>query len=251
MSLIEIKNVSKNFLKRIPEPNKFKSFFRPKTELFQALKTTNLTISQGEIFTLLGPNGAGKTTLIKILCGLISPTTGAVTLKGEPIENAKQKIGLMLGFSMIYYRLTGYDNLKYFAKLYHIQNYKKRIQELADQLDLGDWMDEYVEHYSTGMKSKLALARALIHEPEVIILDEPTAGVDPAMALEIRKKIREMGKTVFLTTHNMAEAQYLASTIALLNHGEIQAMGPFSEIKKRWNGGLEEAFLQFLGRKQA
>lgn len=222
---IEMKGVSKVFPRRVLQKNKWKALFRPKLEPFHALENIHLKIAPEEIFVLLGPNGAGKTTLIKILCGLLSPTTGEVLIQGQPIELAKQKIGLLLGFSMIYYRLTGYDNLKYFAKLYGVQNYQRRIEALSEMLDLGDWLDEYVEHYSTGMKSKLALARALIHDPDIVILDEPTAGLDPAMAVEIRNKIKTMKKTVILTTHNMAEAKDLATTAALLNQGRLHGFG--------------------------
>lgn len=242
--MIEIKNVSKVFFRRTPQRNKWRALFRPKQEPFHALENVNLNIARGEIFVLLGPNGAGKTTLIKILCGLMRPTAGEVHIQGKPVKEVQQKLGLMLGFSMIYYRLTGYDNLKYFAKLYGISDCEERLSALAEALELGEWMDEYVEHYSTGMKSKLALARALIHDPEMIVLDEPTAGLDPSTALEIRKKIKQMGKTVVLTTHNLPEAEDLATTIAFLNDGKIQA------VQKEWSN-LEDFYLKALERKRA
>lgn len=245
--MIDIQNVSKVYRRRRTQKNKLKAFFFPKEEAFHALENTNLKISQGETFVLLGPNGAGKTTLIRILCGLLSPTSGAVFIQGKPVEDAQQKIGLMLGFSMIYYRLTGYDNLKYFAKLYRIKNYKERIEELSDVLELGNWMDEYVEHYSTGMKSKLALARALVHNPDILVLDEPTAGLDIVMSKEIRKGIGAMGKTIILSTHNMAEAEELATRIAFLNRGKVHAVGTPNEIKK--SSKLEDVFLDFLKGK--
>lgn len=242
MSAIEILNVSKAFSHRAAQASKFKAFFRPKNVPFQALENINLNIPQGEIFTLLGPNGAGKTTLIKILCGLITPTTGEVRLAGgAPVEKAKHKIGLMLGASMIYYRITGYDNLKYFAKLYRVSHFQRRIDRLIDLLKLENWVDEYVEHYSTGMKAKLALARALIHDPEIVVLDEPTAGLDPAMAIEIRKLIQSMGKTIFLTTHNLKEAEDLSTRIALLYRGKIKTLGTLEEIRRE--AGLETLFL--------
>lgn len=244
MDMIEIQNVSKIYYRRVTQKSKLKSLFFPKQETFQALSNIDLKITQGETFVLLGPNGAGKTTLIKILCGLLLPTSGDVLIRNRPVVESQQEIGLMLGFSMIYYRLTGYDNLKYFAKLYRIKNYRERIEELAEILDLGSWLDEYVEHYSTGMKSKLALARALIHNPRVVILDEPTAGLDPVMAREIRARIKSMDKTIFLTTHNMIEAEALASRIAFLNRGKIY---PFPKDGRH----LESAFLNFVERKSA
>lgn len=244
MDMIKIRNVSKVYCRRVTQKSKLKSFFLPRQETFKALSNVDLKIASGETFVLLGPNGAGKTTLIKILCGLLLPTEGEVLVRDRPVAEVQQEIGLMLGFSMIYYRLTGYDNLKYFAKLYGIKNYQERIEKLAEILDLGSWLDEYVEHYSTGMKSKLALARALIHDPSVIILDEPTAGLDPAMAQEIRRRIKIMGKTIFLTTHNMSEAGELASRIAFLNRGKIY---PFPRDEK----SLESAFLNFVERKSA
>ncbi len=241
MGAIEIQAVSKTFLHRAAQTNKLKAFFRPKRESFQALENINLDIAQGEIFTLLGPNGAGKTTLIKILCGLITPTAGEVRVTGAPVEKVQHKIGLMLGASMIYYRITGYDNLKYFAKLYGVRRFQERIDELVGLLKLEDWVDEYVEHYSTGMKAKLALARSLIHDPEIVVLDEPTAGLDPAMAIEIRKLIQSTGKTIFLTTHNLKEAEELSTRIALLHQGKIAAMGTLKEIRKE--ADLETLFL--------
>lgn len=216
--MIEIKNITKVY--RIKKSTR-KFIFSPPKYFLNALDNVSLDIKEGELFGLLGPNGAGKTTLINIICGLLQPTSGQVKIYEKPVEEVKIRIGLMLGYTMVYYRLTGYDNLAYFARLYNVRNYKQRIKELAEFLGLEDWLDEYVEHYSTGMKSKLALARALIHNPDILLLDEPTLGLDPYIAIEIRKKIKEMKKTIILTTHYMEEADQLSDRIGILNKGRL------------------------------
>ncbi|MBU4274302.1 ABC transporter ATP-binding protein [Patescibacteria group bacterium] len=227
--MIQIKNLTKTYL--IKKRDRGFSFGRPK-RFFNALDDINLEIKEGEVFGLLGPNGAGKTTLIKIISGLLQPTSGWVKIDNKPVEEVRGKIGLMLGYTMIYYRITGYDNLEYFARLYNVKNFKSRIKELAEFLGLENWLDEYVEHYSTGMKSKLALARALIHNPDILLLDEPTLGLDPHIAIDVRKKIKQMKKTIILTTHYMEEADQLSDRIGFLNQGKLIKVGTPQDLKQ-------------------
>lgn len=198
-------------------------FFPTKTTI-RAVDNISLSIEQNEIFGLLGPNGAGKTSLIKLMTGLLNPTSGTVKIFSQPIEKQKHNIGLMLGYDMIYYRLTGYDNLKYFGQIYGVKDYDQRISELSKLLGLNQRLDNYVENYSLGMKSKLALARALIHDPKILFLDEPTLGLDPAISQEIRKYIKKINKTVFLTTHYVEEAMQLCNRIAIMHKGQIIKM---------------------------
>ena len=171
-----------------------------------ALKDVNIKVKKGEIYGLLGPNGAGKTTLIQILTTLMHPTSGYAIINGFNILKnplaIKRRIGLMLGEEMIYNRLKGYDNLKFFCKIYNIPNYNERIKSISKEFDLYDWLDQYVEKYSAGMKVKLALCRALLIDPPILFLDEPTLGLDVNTTNYFIEKIKNLNKTIFLTSHN-------------------------------------------------
>lgn len=230
--MIEIVNLSKSYEIRANSGNKIRNLFFPSYRNFKALDNITLSIKKGELFALLGPNGAGKTTLIKLICGLIEPSCGKVTIDNKSPGEQKIKIGVMLGNKMIYHRLTGYNNLKYFAKLYGVEDYDRKIKQLAGLLGIGNWLNQLVETYSTGMLSKLALARALINDPEILILDEPTLGLDPFIAMEIRKKIKQTGKTIILATHYLEEAESLADRIGILNRGRLIKVGTKEDIKK-------------------
>ncbi|MDO8537292.1 MAG: ABC transporter ATP-binding protein [archaeon] len=218
---IETVKLVKDFKITKSEKRGIASFFFPKKISIRAVDNISLNIEENEIFGLLGPNGAGKTSLIKLMTGLLNPTSGNVKIFSKPIEKQKNQIGLMLGYDMIYYRLTGYDNLKYFAQIYGVKEFDSKISELSKMLGLNSRLDDYVENYSLGMKSKLAMARALIHEPKVLFLDEPTLGLDPAISIEIRKYIKKLNKTVFLTTHYVEEAMQLCNRIAIMHKGQI------------------------------
>ncbi|MFX0137105.1 MAG: ABC transporter ATP-binding protein [Candidatus Hodarchaeota archaeon] len=201
-----------------------------------ALNKINIKIKEGEIFGLLGPNGAGKTTLVQILTTLLQPTSGYATIDGinvlrKPLE-IKRRIGLMLGAGMIYNNLTGYDNLKFFCKIYDIPEYHNRIINIAKEFNLNDWLDEYVEKYSLGMKLKLALCRALLIDPPILFLDEPTLGLDVKTTLFFIEKINKLNKTILLTSHNMHVVEKLCHRIAFLNKGNILKIGTQEEIKK-------------------
>ncbi|PJA19144.1 MAG: daunorubicin ABC transporter ATP-binding protein, partial [Candidatus Diapherotrites archaeon CG_4_10_14_0_2_um_filter_31_5] len=162
-----------------------------------------------------------KTTLIKLLAGILYPTSGEIKIFQRPVDEQKINIGLMLGYGLIYYRMTGYDNLKYFARIYRVKDFDSRIMELAELFDFKDYLYDYVENYSLGTKSKLTLARALIHDPEILILDEPTLGLDINVSEKIRKYIKGLDKTILLTTHYEKEAQELCDRIALMSEGRL------------------------------
>jgi len=251
--MIKIINLSKTFRIKVKTRSKLKDLFFPKYKEFLALNNINLQIKEGELFALLGPNGAGKTTLIKIICGLIEPTSGKVFVNGKSVEEEKSNIGLMLGTKMIYKRITGYDNLKYFAKLYGINDYNERIKQLADFLGIGDWINQLVETYSTGMLSKLALARAMIHNPKILVLDEPTLGLDPIISMEVREKIKNSGKTIILCTHYLEEAEKLADRIGILNKGKLVKVGSNKEMKSfidKENAGLYDSLAYFIKKEK-
>jgi ABC-type multidrug transport system ATPase subunit len=195
-----------------------------KREPFTAVDDVSFTVQRGEVLGLLGLNGAGKTTIIKVISGLLRPTSGSILIEGEPIERGHMLIGLALGRTMVYNRLTGYDNLQYYAGLYGVEDVDARIKSLCCQVGIDGWLDEYVEHYSDGMKTKLAIARALIHDPPILILDEPTLGLDVVVSDGIRRMISSLGKTVILTTHNMDEAKTLSGRVIILKKGRLGKM---------------------------
>ena len=202
----------------------------------RALNNINLLIEEGEIFGLLGPNGAGKTTLIHIFTTITQPTAGLAKVKGYDVvlspKKVKSLIGLMLGSDMLYYRITGYDNLKFFCKIYKISNYKEKIERLSKEFDLNKWLNQYVEYYSSGMKIKLALCRTLLLERPILFLDEPTLSLDLNSTNFIIKKLKNLKKTIFLTSHDMSVVEKLCDRVAFIDKGNILKIGTKSEIKE-------------------
>jgi len=198
-----------------------------------AVDDVSFEIREGELFGLLGPNGAGKTTTVKMLTTLLIPTLGSASVKGFDVvaqaDEVRKRIGFIFGGERgLYWRLSGIDNLRYFASLYGIdpEISKKRIAYLLDLVGLNGRGDENVGGYSRGMKQRLHVARTLLHEPDVLFLDEPTLGLDPVGAREFRQVIRNLqseNKTILLTTHYMFEADALCDRIAIINHGRIIA----------------------------
>lgn len=200
----------------------------------EAVAGISFRIEKGELFGFLGPNGAGKTTTIKMLTTLLTPTEGTASVLGydvkkDPVE-VRKRIGLILGGERgLYYRVSGRQNLKYFADLYGVplQHRDRRIQEVLDMVGLSEKADTKVEDYSRGMKQKLHIAKGIVHDPEVIFMDEPTIGLDPQASRETRKLAQDLigqGKTILLTTHYMFEADELCRRIAVINNGRIVAL---------------------------
>jgi ABC-2 type transport system ATP-binding protein len=199
-----------------------------------AVDDVSFEIQEGELFGLLGPNGAGKTTTVKMLTTLLIPTAGSASVKGfdvvDQAEEVRKRIGFIFGGERgLYWRLSGIDNLRYFASLYSIEPdvTKKRIPYLLDMVGLNGRGDEKVQGYSRGMKQRLHVARTLLHDPDVLFLDEPTLGLDPVGAREFRQVILNLQsekKTILLTTHYMFEADALCDRIAVINHGCIIAL---------------------------
>ncbi len=206
----------------------------------EALKGITFSIERGEIFGLLGPNGAGKSTTIKILSTMLLPTSGKVEISGFDVykdeRQIREKINFIFGGERsLYFRLSAQDNLFYFADLYKIPRKKQLelVPSLLELVGLGDVANRRVETFSKGMKQRLQIARALLNDPEIIFLDEPSIGLDPVGALELRNIIKDLakkGKTILLTTHYMAEAEELCDRIAIINHGEIVTCGTIEEI---------------------
>ncbi|MFX1380663.1 MAG: ATP-binding cassette domain-containing protein, partial [Promethearchaeota archaeon] len=165
-------------------------------------------------------------------------------------NKAKKYIGLMLGSEMIYYRITGYQNLKFFAKVYEVSNYKEKIKNIAQKLELENWMDEYVEKYSTGMKTKLSVARMLLIDPEIMLLDEPTLGLDISTKNFIIEKLQELEKTIILSTHNMSVVEKLCDRITFINKGEIIKTGTKKELQKMFQKGIP-IFIEISTKKES
>lgn len=229
VDIIEINKINKTYWRK-----KREGLFKKEQEPIHALKNINLTVKQGEIFSLLGPNGAGKTTLIKILTTLLLPSSGEAYVLGHNVKKEPAKVrkfinAMLMGERSIYWKLTGKQNLDYFASLYHIPKKiaKERINKLSLDIGLEEFIDRKVETYSSGQKFKLAFAKALINDPPLVFLDEPTATLDPRAAREVRfiiKDLNNKGTTIFLTTHNMYEADQLSDRVAILDLGEIIAI---------------------------
>ena len=198
---------------------------RGKAEKITALNSINLKVKEGEIFGLLGPNGAGKTTLVSILTALIQPSEGYAKVLGRNVLKEqyfiKKNVGLMLGSDMIYYRLTGYRNLKFFCKIYNISDYEKKIKDIVEIMGLTSKLNQLVETYSSGMKVKLALARILLIDPKILFLDEPMLGLDPIIVKEIMNLLKNLKKTIFITSHQMNVVESMCSKIAFLKQGNI------------------------------
>ena len=215
---------------------------RRRTKEIEAVRGVDFAIEAGELFGLLGPNGADKTTTIKMLITLLIPTAGKATVLGlDVVENAREvrkRIGYVFGGERgVYERLSGYDNLRYFAELYGVppRDQKRRIEELLELVGLKGREHERAEGYSRGMKQRLHVARGLLHDPKVLFLDEPTIGLDPVGAREVRATIASLtdaGKTVLLTTHYMFEADALCDRIAVITQGEIVAEGTPEQLKR-------------------
>jgi len=232
---IEVRSLSKSFtVKEGP-------LFRKKAKTVTALDEVSFSVKKGEIFGLLGPNGAGKTTTIKTICTLIQPTSGEVYVNGHDVEKdsqrARQDLGVMLtGDRTLYWKLTGRENLEYFSALYHMdrKHAKERIHELLKLVGLEERQDTLVENYSTGMRMRLSFIKGILHEPPVLLLDEPTMSLDPQSARLIRETIqdlRKQGHAILLTTHYMEEADQLSDRVAVIDHGKIIALAPPDEPK--------------------
>ncbi|MGZ5442704.1 MAG: ABC transporter ATP-binding protein [Thermoanaerobaculia bacterium] len=217
---------------------------------FTAVDGLSLTAPPGEIFGFLGPNGAGKTTTIRIVAGLSLPTSGSVTVNGidviaEPVR-AKSIMGYVPDRPYLYEKLTGRELLHFVADLYRRawSECEPRAVEMLRYFDLGDWIDARIENLSHGMKQKLVLVSALVHDPTVLVIDEPMVGLDALAQKQVKVLLRNLakaGKTVFLTTHTLSVAEAVCDRIAIINRGRIVADGTTAELKK--DAALEDAFL--------
>jgi ABC-2 type transport system ATP-binding protein len=235
MNAIEVKNLQRVYRARI-------GVIKRSIKEVMAVEDISFDIKSGELFGLLGPNGAGKTTTVKMLATLLIPTKGNATILGHDVVKDANEVRKHIGFIFggergLYWRLSGIDNLRYFASLYSVEPEisKKRIPYLLEMVGLKDRGNERVEGYSRGMKQRLHVARTLLHDPEILFLDEPTIGLDPVGARDFRQVIRDLqseNKTILLTTHYMFEADSLCQRVAVIDKGMIVALDSPSELKK-------------------
>jgi len=223
---------------------------------FTAVDNINLKIKSGEFFGFLGPNGAGKTTTIKMITGLYSPTSGKIKICGidiqqNPIE-AKMNIGYIPDEPFLYDKLTGLEYLYFCGGLYKIdKNFlRDRIEELIETFELREWINKLTEEYSRGMRQRIAIASALLHNPKVIVIDEPIVGLDPQSALIVKKTLKEYslkGASVFMSTHLLTIAEELCDRIAIIKNGKIIFESDISilkDYKTKHDGKLEEIFIE-------
>lgn len=234
MAFVELKHVTKRF----------------KDE--EVLKDISLTIPQGELFGLLGPSGSGKTTLIKMMLGLLQPTSGTAIIENTTMPSLKQMrtIGYMAQSDALYNDLTARENLLFFASIYGIRKSrrKRRVAEIAQMVDLTDHLDKLLATFSGGMLRRMSLAAALMHYPKLLVLDEPTVGIDPVLRASIWRDLKDLqsqGTTIIMTTHVMDEAEK-CDRLAMLRDGRIIAQGSPDQLQSESHANsLEEAFLYY------
>lgn len=218
---------------------------------FKALNNLNLKVKKGEIYGLLGPNGAGKTTAIKVLCGLLKTSSGSADVLGKKIsKNNVSHIGYMPQETALYVGLTVHQNIKFYGDLFGMDeaSIKDRERELLDFVDLKKWRNELVQNLSGGMKHRVSLACTLMHNPELLFLDEPTVGVDPELRIsfwDYFNDLKNNGTTILITTHYMDEARR-CDRVGFMNHGKIIGEGtPLEILQRSGTDSLEDAFLEF------
>jgi ABC-2 type transport system ATP-binding protein len=244
VNAIELQDVRKDYPKR---QRGMWPFRRGPRETLTAVDGVTLHIPQGEFFGLLGPNGAGKTTTVRMICTLLEPTSGTVRVLGYDAvrrpADVRARLGAVLtGERSVYWKLSGRENLEYFAALYGVppRETRHRIEEVLHLVDLADRADELVERYSHGMRQRLILARVLLPDPQLLVLDEPTIGLDPQAARSLRDLLRDLhrrrGKTIVLTTHYMEEADQICQRIGIIDRGRIIALDSPANLKRGLGG---------------
>jgi ABC-2 type transport system ATP-binding protein len=227
---------------------------------FTAVDHVSFSVNKGEVFGFLGPNGAGKTTTISMLCTLMLPTEGRATIDGFDVvkeaDEVRRRIGVVTEKLIVYDRLNPVENLKLFGRLYDVprREMSEKIEELLKLVDLWEWRNSLVSNFSSGMRQRLNLIRALIHSPKIIFLDEPTVGLDPATALNIREmisKLNQSGSTIILTTHQMEVADKLSHKISIIDQGKIIALETLEDLKAKVGpqATLEDVFIKLTGSR--
>jgi len=230
-----------------------------KFEDVTAVDGLSLTVEKAELFGLLGPNGAGKTTTINVLSGLLKPTSGSVTVGGYDVEKDPSKVKALIGVcpqdTAVFSYLTGRENVELFGNLHAMQKekLKKKTDELLEKMSLVSDAERRVGKYSGGMRRRINLIMALVHDPEIAFLDEPTVGMDPQSrraVWDFIKELKKQNKTVILTTHYMEEAEELCDRVGIIDYGKLIALGAPEQLKAKFEAkNLEEVFIQLTGRR--
>ena len=210
-----------------------------------AVKNLSLEVYEGEVFGFLGPNGAGKTTSINMICGLLKPDAGRVLLRGQPVasgdDETRSRVGMCPQSIVLWERLTCIEQLQFIGEMYGVKGSeaRKRGERLLEELDLADKRNKQARTLSGGMQRRLNLAMALVHDPEIVVLDEPEAGLDPQSRVKVREYIQSLArkKTVILTTHNMDEADRVVDRVAIIDHGELLVLDTPEVLKQRVGHG--------------
>jgi len=223
-----------------------------------AVKELSLAVSKGELFGLLGPNGAGKTTTINVLCGLVQPTSGSATVAGYDVLKERKQIKSLIGVcpqdTAVFDYLTGRENIEFFGNLHLMsrEKLKKHVSTLLERMGLTEDADRRVQKYSGGMRRRVNLAMALVHDPQIAFLDEPTVAMDPQSrraVWEFIKGLKNVGKTVILTTHYMEEAEELCDRVGIIDYGTLIALGSPDQLTEKFGvKNLEEVFIELTGR---
>ncbi|MBF0546481.1 MAG: ABC transporter ATP-binding protein [Candidatus Riflebacteria bacterium] len=229
---------------------------------FSALKGIDLEVSPGEFFGFIGPNGAGKTTLIRIIVGIIKPTSGIITVCGydnlSSSSMAKRLTGYIPDRPYLYEKLTPIEYFDFISGLYSVSKERKLKvgEEMLKMFNLWDWRNELIEGFSHGMKQKVAMSAAMLHDPEVLVIDEPMVGLDPRSVKVVKdflKDLTKKGKSIFFTTHTLSIAEDLCDRIGIINHGQVVALGTMDELKKHLKSGdsdLESIFLKITEEEE-
>lgn len=238
--------------------NLVKSFRDLRRGNVMAVDHVSFDARAGEVFGLLGPNGAGKTTTMRILCTVLKPTGGVATLAGYDVatqpSEVRQNIGFLSANTAIYDRMSAWEMVEYFGRLYGMggEPLKRRMDEVFESLRMNDFRDILGAKMSTGMRQKVSIARAIVHDPPILIFDEPTAGLDVLVArnvLDNIKRLREMGKCILYSTHIMREVEKICDRVAIVAKGKIMACGTLDELRtEHGQQDLEELFFQLVAR---
>ena len=232
----------------------FKSRQLGKTTIKVALDGLDLAVKAGEVFGFLGPNGAGKTTTMNVLLGFIRPTAGVAYLFGIDVRQpiARQRIGYLPELTYYYKFLNAEEILRFYAKIFKIPNAEaeRRIDFVLKLVELEHARKRLIKTYSKGMQQRVGLAQALINNPDLLILDEPTSGLDPVGRMKVRsiiQRLKNEGKTVFFSSHELGEVETVCDRIAIINEGQLKALGSVAEISSQHGANLEKAFLDIIG----
>ncbi len=258
--MIEIKQLAKKFA--VENPKKLseqeKKDPRLKGRFFHSVQDVSFACEQGEVVGLLGPNGAGKTTTLRMLSTALTPDFGEISIKGVNVVTdpllARQKVGFLSGSTGLYGRLTGRENIAYFGQLHGMskKDIDAKILELADLLDLHSFLDRKSDNFSTGMKQKTAIARAVVHDPEVVILDEPTTGLDIVAAqtvLNFIEGLKQKGVPVIFSTHNLEEVSQLCDRVTLIDQGTTRFDDTIDVFRALSPESMNKAFMAAIGKE--